>query len=105
MTQGEFNEKVMRETCKRSLQRKEGGQDSKGVRAVKHGEKEFYYVRWKGMANDGKWFRTGLDVQKTINQLVGGGALVYLVENGEDGKKNKDENWVRVVNLEKTATF
>jgi len=102
-TQAEFNEIVIKEMQKRT---KKGL--SKDVHKDKHIEvalvdgKKRVYVRWKGMANDGKWYEHGLDIKKTLNNLVEGGTLEYKSEpvHDDQGKYLKDEvnnAWVRIV--------
>jgi len=107
MTQGEFNEKVIKALCKEALKRRVSGKDTANVQMEKNkGGQELYFMRWRKIANNGKWWRSGLDTEKTINQLVRGGILGFLKEE-EDSPQSRDPEekgaWVRVINLDQTA--
>lgn len=89
-TQAEFNEIVVKEVQRRTLKGLAGGiGKDKHTEVVEVDGKKRVYVRWKGMSNDGKWYKHGLDTEKTVRMLVNGGTLAY---------KSEDETaWVRIV--------
>lgn len=95
---GQFNETVIRELEKRTAKLKRSGKQSKSLKIVDEGDKRMFFVRWKAMSNDGRWYKYGVDVEKQIDALVRMGALAYLVEkDGESGKPETDEKWVRLL--------
>jgi len=103
-TPAEFNEIILSEVKKRTAKAlKEPDADAKNVKVTKNAEgKVMVFIRWRKMANDGKWYRHGLDTEKTIKGLVRGGYLAYQVEAKHDDqgrflKDNVDEIWVRIV--------
>jgi hypothetical protein len=62
------------------------------------------YLRWKGMSNAGRWYKYGMDVEKTIDALVRGGQLEYAMKPKFNDKGNyvKDvpnEAWVRLIGI------
>jgi hypothetical protein len=89
-TQAEFNEIVVREVERRTRKGLQGGVGKdKHTEVVEVDGKKRVYVRWKGMANDGKWYRHGLDTEKTVRMLVSGGTLAY--------KSDDETAWVRII--------
>jgi hypothetical protein len=101
ITQGEFNERVMKEMKKRTEKVKQSGRDTKNACRMEVGRKTLYFVRWKSMANDGRWHLFGLDTKRTIQGLVDSGQLAYkpnLTEeerNADEGERH-DQNWIRL---------
>ncbi|MGH9208666.1 MAG: hypothetical protein ACRD1G_19310, partial [Acidimicrobiales bacterium] len=80
-TQAEFNEIVVKEVQRRTQKGLAGGiGKDKHTEVIETDGKKRVYIRWKGMSNDGKWFRHGLDIEKTVRMLVNGGALAYKIE-------------------------
>jgi len=83
--QAQFNEEVMRKMV-----------EATAKMAAKGKTPEECFVRWRAMSNDLKWFRHGLDVERTIDNLVKMGALVYQIEEDENGKQSINKKYVRV---------
>jgi hypothetical protein len=68
----------MDETIKRVKKLRDACKNSKHAKIVLIEGQPHCFVRWKGMSNDNRWYRYGMDVEKTIDQLVRGAALAYL---------------------------
>lgn len=102
-TQGEFNELVIKEMQKRTAKALgRGDYKDKSTEVMTVDGKKRVYIRWKGMANDGDWYKHGLDIEKTIKALVNGGYLDFKREvNFADGGKAVSEEvndlWVRII--------
>jgi len=95
---GQFNETVMREMEKRTAKLKRSGKQGKAGKIVDEDGKPLYFIRWKAMANDGRWYKYGVDVEKQVDALVRMGALAYLVApDGESDKEETDKKWVRLL--------
>jgi hypothetical protein len=94
---GQFNETIIREMEKRTAKMKKADTcDKKRTLITEDGGRKYYYVRWKAMARDGRWYKYGMDAEKTIDALVRMGTLAYLVET--DGEKEvANKVWVRLV--------
>lgn len=105
VTQAQFCDILVSEMTKRCKRRLESGRDTKSIQVVRQAEFDYIYIRWRGMANDGRWYKYGLDVEKIIDMLVRSGTLAYLSESEPDEKGNdKDttnESWIRLVGLKK----
>lgn len=99
VTAGQFHETVMHEIEKRTAKLKKIGKSDRQNKIVEEdGSSFFYYIRWRAMANAGRWYKYGVDVEKTIDVLVRGGALAYLMEpNSESGKDEANKKWVRLI--------
>jgi hypothetical protein len=58
------------------------------------------WIRWRKLSHDLKWYRHGMDVTRTIDNLVAAGALIYKVEEeegqGRDTKQVADKKFVRL---------
>jgi hypothetical protein len=93
---GQFNETIIREMEKRTAKLKKAGtSDKKRTLIVEEKGKKLYFVRWKAMVRDGRWYKYGMDAEKTIDTLVRMGSLAYLVET--DGEKEvANKRWVRL---------
>jgi len=98
-TQGEFNDTIVRELEKRTAKMKLDPVETKTQKIAGRGDMKRCFFRWKGLANDGKWHLKGLDIKRTIQSLVDGGTLVYLVTGDPDVPKTleTDDSWVRLV--------
>jgi hypothetical protein len=96
VTQGAFNEIVLDETSKRTDRLKKGTLPTKQGRIteVADGEKvkRFHWINWGQMSNSMRWAKYGMDVERTIDQLVRSNALQYLTEREEN--KDGKEIWV-----------
>lgn len=107
VTPGEFNEIVFDETLRRTKKRlTPGAKDSGNVKLIQVGEQSYVYIRWKAMSNDGRWYKYGMDVKRTVDILVNAGTLGYLMETeyDEQGKVKKsipNEHWIKVVGAAK----
>jgi len=104
-TQAEFNEVIIEEMTKRTRKAmtEEAGYKDKNTQVVNVDGKRVY-LRWKGMSNAGRWYKYGMDVEKTIDALVRGGQLEYAMEPKFNDKGNyvKDvanEAWVRLIGI------
>jgi len=106
MKQAEFNELVMDQLIRRVKQLiKNGEKSDKHTKVVEEPGKRFYYLRWRGVANNNLWYKYGVDGEKTIQQLVGVSALAFLEEpkyNGQGpGDSYRDQRGLlRVVNFD-----
>jgi len=63
-----------------------------------------YFVLWSKLSNAHRWYKYGMDVKKTIAQLVTSNALAYYVMSQYDDKDRETESttlesWVHVVNF------
>lgn len=98
-TQGEFNDTIVRELEKRTARMRLDPTETRTQKIAGRGDMKRCFFRWKGLANDGKWHLKGLDVKRTIQSLVDGGTLIYLVTGNPDDIRTleTDENWVRLV--------
>lgn len=94
---GQFNETVIREMERRTAKLKRSGKQSKAGKIVEEDGKRLYFIRWKAMANDGRWYKYGVDVEKQIDALVRMGALAYLVGTDGEGEQETDKKWVRLL--------
>ncbi len=99
ITLGEFKELIMKEMEKRTKNLIHEQKNTKHAAIAIVDGKERYYIRWKGAANDGKWFRFGWSTEKAIESLVADGHLAYKLERklSDDGKTDRwvdDEAWV-----------
>ncbi len=83
--QAQFNETVVRQI-----------EQTTAKMVAKGKTPEECWIRWRGMSNDRKWYRHGLDVERTIDNLVKAGALVYQIEDDENGKQSTNKKYVRV---------
>lgn len=93
---GQFNETIVETVRRKSAKYKKDGKDMQQVEG-------FIFVRWKKLAQDGNWHQYGPDIERTIDALVRGGLLAYLIEtdsSSPDGrtKKEKNKKWVRLSN-------
>jgi hypothetical protein len=101
VTQGEFQEKIMltmRKCTDKLIASRKNTYDAK---TVTYDGATLHFIRWKKMANDGKWWLDGMDVEQTIRRLVNMGALAFKEElecsaNGKDENTKTDEIWVRL---------
>ena len=104
VTQGEFNEVVTKEMAKRRA-RLLGQPATKSSKTAEVDGRPRHFVRWRVMANDGRWHRYGVDVEKAIDSLVRGGALCYLVEGPTDdegvptGETSVNKKWSRLAGV------
>lgn len=85
---GQFNETVIKEMEKRTIKLQKSNRSDKNGKVVG----QLHYVRWKAMSNAGRWYKYGVDIEKSIAALVRGGVLEYLV----DGDDQIDTTWVRL---------
>jgi hypothetical protein len=93
---GQFNETIIREMEKRTAKMKKAGtSDKKRALITEQKGKKLYFVRWKAMVRDGRWYKYGMDTEKTIDALVRMGSLAYLVET-EGEKEVANRRWVRL---------
>lgn len=83
--QAQFNETVIRQM-----------EQATAKMVAKGKTPEECWIRWRGMSNSLKWYRHGLDVERTIDNLVKAGALVYQIEEDENGKQSTNKKYVRV---------
>jgi hypothetical protein len=104
VTQGEFNETVMDELIKRTKRLMLTGKaDKHGKIKMNEAGTPAYYIRWKQPANSNRWYRYGMDVERTVDTLTRNGDLQYLEEIEEKGGKEvvvKNNAWVRVTNMQ-----
>jgi len=93
---GQFNETVIREMEKRTAKmQKNGTSDKKRTLIMEVKGKKLYFVRWRAMVRDGRWYKYGMDAEKSIDALVRMGTLAYLLES--DGEKEvANKRWVRL---------
>lgn len=97
VTQGQFNEIYMHELEKRVEKMKDGITNPKSEKIVEQFGKTCYYVRWKAMANANRWYRFGLNVEKTTESLMQSAAVCYLLEPNEKGELvEENRSWVRL---------
>ena len=105
VTQGEFNETVMRNVTNWTDKLKAGAKVPKSLgRTAQRTEggktRTLYFVNWKRLHNYGKWFDLGMDTEKTVQRLVANGDLAYktdwVEEQGKDAKEEYDCQWVRL---------
>ena len=100
----QFNEIVFEEMMKRTKKRlAPDGKDSGMVKLVTQGERSFVYVRWRAMSNDKRWYKNGMDVERTVNTMVNGGTFAYLIEHeyddqGKEKSEAENKNWIKVIN-------
>ena len=93
-TQAEFNEIVIRAVQKLTKKAKDGTlskREQKNVKVVKTESGTHTYVRWSQISADSKWWRHGVDVEKSVKALIRGRALAQF----ED-----EEWWVRLLGQE-----
>ena len=104
VSQGQFSEMIeamISEQSERWHQTRQFKRRCEKVAADQQGC-EHLFVRWKQLSNDNRWFRYGRDVEKSIDQLVRGGTLAYLMvptlREGRDEKTvwEADKSWVRL---------
>lgn len=105
ITQGEFNEIILRETGKVVDRLKSGGKMKRGMgrSVIKDGE-TLHFANWKQMSNQKKWHRYGLDTEKSIERLVANGDLAYKTEwvendQGKNASEKLDKAWVRLPSM------
>jgi hypothetical protein len=105
LSQGQFNEMIVQDVVERTDRWKKHRTYRKRLERVEpdtHGN-EHFYVRWKQVARDNRWFKYGRDVEKTIDALVRSGALAYLMvpslKEGRDDKVVYEANKAWVTSL------
>lgn len=91
ITQGEFNEIIIKEMEKRTQKLILRGKNTKSAMMMIVDEKKQYFIRWRGMSNDGDWLLFGLDPEKTIDALVRNGKLVYKINFTEASKMEQEK--------------
>jgi hypothetical protein len=78
----------LHEVEKRTAKLKRTGKSDKQNKIEEINGKACYFIRWRAMANAGRWYKYGLDVEKTIDSLVRGGTLAYQLEFDHEAKKD-----------------
>lgn len=98
--QGEMNELVMKELEKRIAKVQDGlvnanmklidQKNSKGEMTPRP------FVRWKAMAKEGRWYRYGLDLEKTVEQQQKAAAIRFR-DIYEGDTFEVDRSWIRLM--------
>jgi hypothetical protein len=98
--QGEMNELVIKELEKRTTKVLDGI-TSANMKMIpqKNGKGEMVerpFVRWKAMANEGRWYKFGMDAERTIEQLQKAAAIQFR-EIYEGDTTEIDKSWIRLM--------
>lgn len=98
--QGEMNELVIKELEKRTTKVLDGI-TSANMKMIpqKNGKGEMVerpFVRWKAMANEGRWYKFGMDAERTIDQLQKAAAIQFR-EIYDGDTTEIDKSWIRLM--------
>jgi hypothetical protein len=99
--QGEMNEMVIKELEKRTAKVLDGITNSNmKMFEQKNGKGEKVdkpFVRWKAMANEGRWYKFGMDAERTIDQLQKAAAIQFRELYPGEETTEIDKSWIRLM--------
>ncbi len=91
----EFNEVVVKQLESRVSRWKKTGKPSRNERIGKTPQgKDRLYVQWKQVARDNRWYRFGMDVEKTMTTLQKSGTIDWLYVKDAENKPEANPNWI-----------
>ena len=104
MKQAEFSEAVMEQIIARTRRLISVGKGDKYTKILEENGQKSYYILWSKLSNANRWYKYGMDAEKTINLLVRGSHLQYWTETdydaqGKETRFTEHKAWVKVVNF------